>query len=77
MCLNLAILNGGLTLNLGHLNRKPCLGGHVKFPVLDKKRSELCLLLPSLVFRNGAHIVALCEANDPGGGIARHQQFCT
>ena len=32
-------------------------------------------MLPYLVFRNGAHIVALCEANDPVGGIARHQHI--
>ena len=29
--------------------------------------------LPYLVFRNGAHIVALCEASDAQGGIAVHQ----
>lgn len=33
------------------------------------------MVLPCLVFRNGAHIVPLCEANDAQGGIAVHQNL--
>ena len=33
-----------------------------------------CVTLPYLVFRNGAHIVALCEASDDKGGIKANEQ---
>jgi hypothetical protein len=63
-----------LTLNLGNINGKPCIGGHVKFPSWIRKDPN-CVVLPYLVFRNGADNVGLCEANDPVGGIAGHQHI--
>lgn len=63
-----------IRLNLGHVNRKPCIGGGVKFPSWIRNDAN-CVVLPNLVFRKGAHIVALYEANDPTGGIARHQHL--
>ena len=54
-----------LTLKLGNINGKPCIGGHVKFPSWIRKDPN-CVVLPYLVFRNGA---------GPVGGIARHQHI--
>ena len=63
-----------LTLNLGNVNRKLCIGGNVTFPSWIRNDPD-CVVLPYLVLRNGAHVVALCEANDPVGGIARNQHL--
>ena len=60
---------GILTLNLGHINRVPYIGGNARFPKWEHRA------LPYLVFRNSAHIVCLCEASDEYGGIAIHQQL--
>ena len=46
----------------------------MKFPSWIRKDPN-CVVLPYLVFRNGADNVGLCEANDPVGGIARHQHI--
>ena len=65
---------GILTLNLGHINRIPYIGGSSKFP--KWVRSDInCRVLPHLVFRNAAHIVCLCEASDEHGGIAIHREL--
>ena len=53
---------GILTLNLGHINRLPFIGGCAKFP--KWVRTDINhRALPHLVFRNAAHIVCLCEAS--------------
>ena len=49
------------------------IAGHAKFPSYIRKSPE-CVTLPYLVFRNGAHIVLLCEANDDKGGIKANEQ---
>ena len=64
---------GILTLNLGHINHVPYIGGSSKFPKWVRKDTDH-RALPYLVFRNAAHIVCLCEASDEYGGIAIHQQ---
>ena len=64
---------GILTLNLGHINRVPYIGGSSKFPKCVRKDTDY-RALPYLVFRNAAHIVCLCEASDEYGGIAIHQK---
>ena len=67
---------GILTLNLGHINRVPYIGGSSKFP--KWVRTDInCRVLPHLVFRNAAHIVCLCEASDEHGGIAVHRELAT
>ena len=67
---------GILTLNLGHINRVPYIGGSSKFP--KWVRSDInCRVLPHFVFRNAAHIVCLCEASDEHGGIAVHRELAT
>ena len=64
---------GILTLNLGHINRVPYIGGSSKFP--KWVRTDINYrVLPHLVFRNAAHIVCLCEASDEHGGIAVHRE---
>ena len=67
---------GILTLNLGHINRHPYIGGSSKFPSWVRKDNNY-RALPYLFFRNSAHIVTLCEANDEHGGIAIHQQLAS
>ena len=62
-----------LSLNLGHVNRMPYIAGPAKFPSY-MRRSPECVTLPYLAFRNGAHIVALCEASDDKGGIKANEQ---
>ena len=65
---------GILTLNLGHINRIPYIGGCSKFP--KWVRTDINhRALPHLVFRNAAHIVCLCEASDEYGGIAVHREL--
>ena len=65
---------GILTLNLGHINRIPYIGGCSKFP--KWVRTDINhRALPHLVFRNAAHIVCLCEASDEYGGIAFHREL--
>ena len=65
---------GILTLNLGHINRLPYIGGCAKFP--KWVRTDINhRALPHLVFRNAAHIVCLCEASDEYGGIAVHREL--
>ena len=65
---------GILTLNLGHINRLPYIGGCSKFP--KWVRTDINhRALPHLVFRNAAHIVCLCEASDEYGGIAVHREL--
>ena len=64
---------GILTLNLGHINRVPYIGGSSTFPKCVRKDTDY-RALPYLVFRNAAHIVCLCEASDEYGGIAIHQK---
>ena len=65
---------GILTLNLGHINRVPYIGGCSKFP--KWVRTDINhRVLPHLVFRNAAHIVCLCEASDEYGGIAVHRKL--
>ena len=65
---------GILTLNLGHINRVPYIGGCSKFP--KWVRTDINhRVLPHLVFRNAAHIVCLCEASDEYGGIAVHREI--
>jgi len=65
---------GILTLNLGHINRVPFIGGCSKFP--KWVRTDINhRVLPHLVFRNAAHIVCLCEASDDYGGIAVHRKL--
>ena len=39
------------------------------------RRDPNCVVLPHFVFRNGAHIVALCKATDEKGRIAAHQNL--
>ena len=51
----------------------PYIAGHAKFPSYIRKSRER-LTLPYLVFRNGAHIVALCETSDDKGGIKENEQ---
>ena len=63
-----------LTLNLGAINRQPLIGGTKKFPSWIRKDPS-CVVLPHLIFKNGAHIVAWCEASDAHGGIAIHQDL--
>jgi hypothetical protein len=58
---------GILTLNLGHINRVPYIGGSSKFPKWVRTDTNY-RVLPHLVFRNAAHIVCLCEASDEYGG---------
>jgi hypothetical protein len=65
---------GILTLNLGHSNRVPYIGGSSKFPKWVRKDTEH-RALPHLIFGNSAHITCLCEASDEYGGIAIHQQL--
>ena len=38
------------------------------------RRSPECVTLPYLAFRNGAHIVCLCEASDDKGGVKANEQ---
>ena len=64
---------GILTLNLGHVNRVPYIGGSSKFPLWVRKDTKY-RCLPYLVFRRSAHITCLCKASDEHGGIALHQQ---
>ena len=64
---------GILTLNLSTINRQPFIGGHKRFPSF--RRDKNCRVLPRLIFRNSAHIVALCEASDDHSGIAAHQEL--
>ena len=64
---------GILTLNLGHINGVPYIGGSSKFPSWVRKDIQY-RALPYLVFRHSAHITCLCEAYDEYGGIAPHQQ---
>ena len=65
---------GILTLNLGHINCVPYIGGSSKFP--KWVRTDINhRALPHLVFRNAAHIVCLCEASDEYGGIAIHREL--
>ena len=65
---------GILTLNLGHINRVPYIGGCSKFP--KWVRTDINhRALPHIVFRNAAHIVCLCEASDEYGGIAVHREI--
>ena len=63
-----------LTLNLGAINRQPLIGGTKKFPSWIRKDPS-CVVLPHLIFKNGARIVAWCEASDAHGGIAIHQDL--
>ena len=42
---------------------------------LRKNQPSAVYRLPHLVFRNGAHRVALCEATDDHGGIAAHRNL--
>ena len=63
-----------LTLNLGAIKRQRFIGGNKRFPSWIR-RDPSCVVLPYLIFRNGAHIVALCEASDDHGGIAKHQDL--
>ena len=65
---------GILTLNLGHINRIPYIGGCSKFPKWIRTDINH-RALPYLVFRNAAHIVCLCEASDEYGGIAAHREI--
>ena len=65
---------GILTLNLGHINRVPYIGGCSKFPKWIRTDINH-RALPHLVFRNAAHIVCLCEASDEYGGIAVHREI--
>ena len=65
---------GILTLNLGHINRVPYIGGSSKFPKWVRTDTNY-RALPYLVFRHSAHITCLCEASDEYGGIAIHQQI--
>ena len=65
---------GILTLNLGHINRVPYIGGCSKFPKWIRTDINH-RVLPHLVFRNAAHIVCLCEASDEYGGIAVHREI--
>ena len=65
---------GILTLNLGHINRVPYIGGCSKFPKWVRTDVNH-RALPHLVFRNAAHIVCLCEASDEYGGIAVHREI--
>ena len=58
------------TPNLGKVNRNHAL--EVTWNICPGSEKILTVGPPYLVFRNGAHIVALCEAHDPFGGIARH-----
>ena len=62
-----------LTLNLGHINRVPYIGGSSKFPKWVRTDTNH-RALPYLIFRHSAHITCLCEASDEYGGIAIHQQ---
>ena len=64
---------GILTLNLGHINRVPYIGGSSKFPKWVRTDTKY-RALPYLIFRHSAHITCLCEASDEYGGIAIHQQ---
>ena len=64
-----------LTLNLGHINRVPYIGGSDKFPKWVRTDIEY-RSLPHVVFRNAAHIVCLNEAHDEYGGIAAHRELC-
>ena len=64
---------GILTLNLGHVNRVPYIGGSSKFPSWVRRDNQY-RCLPYLVFRHSAHITCLCKASDEHGGIALHQQ---
>ena len=65
---------GILTLNLGHINRVPYIGGSSRFPKWVRTDTKY-RVLPHLVFRNAAHIVCLCEASDEYGGIAIHREI--
>ena len=65
---------GILTLNLGHINRAPYIGGSSKFPKWVRTDTEH-RALPYLIFRNAAHITCLCEASDEYRGIAIHQKL--
>eukprot|EP00435_Cladocopium_sp_Y103_P030855 s1063_g7.t1 len=71
---NMTILQLNLvTLNLGHINRQPIIAGAFKF---DKHIRESEAVLPHLVFKNGGHIITLCEASDDRGGIEKHTALC-
>eukprot|EP00435_Cladocopium_sp_Y103_P054204 s1316_g17.t1 len=71
---NMTSLTLGLvSLNLGHINRRPIIAGAFKF---DKWIRESEKVLPYLVFQNGGHIIKLCEASDDQGGIERHSGLC-
>ena len=65
-----------LTLNLGHINRVPYIGGSDKFPKWVRTDIQY-RSLPHVVFRNAAHIVCLNEAHDEYGGIAAHRELCS
>ena len=54
---------GILTLNLGHINRHPYIGGSSKFPSWVRKDNDY-RALPYLIIRHSAHIVTVCEAHD-------------
>ena len=64
-----------LTLNLGHINRVPYIGGSDKFPKWVRTDIKY-RSLPHVVFRNAAHIVCLNEAHDEHGGISAHRDLC-
>ena len=63
-----------LNLNLGKINRKPVIGGNVKFPSWIRN-SEDCVVLLHVALRNGAHIISLLEASDGPGGIQKHEEI--
>ena len=63
-----------LNLNLGRVNRKPVIGGRFKFPSWIRNNDD-CVVLPHLVFHNGAYIVSLLEAHDDHGGIQKHEEL--
>ena len=50
---------GILTLNLGHINRVPYIGGSSKFPKWVRTDTDH-RALPYLIFRNSAHITCFC-----------------
>ena len=63
-----------LNFNLGKVNRKPVIGGRVKFPSWIRNEDD-CVVLPHLVFRNGAHMVSLLEAPADHCGIQKHEEL--
>ena len=64
-----------LNLNLGKVNRKPVIGGHVNFPSWIRNEDDR-VVLPRHVFRHGAHIGSLLEAHDDHGSIRKHKELC-